>query len=82
MYSTLELTAPADQPFLIVFDNQEAVPHDVDIRGSDGSVIKDQQPVTGPTQMIYEYDPLAAGEYVFICSIHPVPAMTGRLVVQ
>jgi plastocyanin len=82
-FDKLELSTAAGQPFTIAFDNQDAgVPHDVDIRASDGTVLKEQEIITGPAQATYEYEPLEAGEYVFICSVHPVPGMTGRLVVQ
>jgi plastocyanin len=32
--------------------------------------------------MVYEYDALQPGSYVFICSIHPVDAMKGTLTVE
>ena len=81
-FDVKELTAPADTAFQIVFDNRENVPHDVDIRGTDGSVIDDNeiQPTTG--QVTYDVPALAAGEYVFICSVHPIPDMTGTLTVE
>jgi plastocyanin len=77
-----ELEAPADTAFQITLDNRENVPHDVDIRGSDGQVIVDNQPQTTTGQVTYDIDALAAGDYEFFCSIHPIPAMTGTLTVQ
>lgn len=76
------LTAPADEAFAIHFDNSDTgQTHDVDIR--DGStVLKDQPTIKAPSEATYLYDPLPAGTYTFICSIHPIPAMTGTLTVE
>lgn len=82
-FDKLALEAPADKAFAIHFVNSDAgQTHDVDIRKSDGTVIKDQTPVAGPGEATYLYDPLAAGTYTFFCSIHPIPAMTGTLTVK
>jgi cytochrome c oxidase subunit 2 len=82
-FDTLELEAPADTPFAIEFRNDDpaGVPHDVDIR-QDGSVLADQPTIDGGTSTTYTYDPLPAGTYTFICSVHPIPAMTGTLTVR
>jgi len=79
-FDSTEVGAPANQPFTIILENREAVPHDVAIDGQgpgqgrafEGAV------VTGPATRWYSVPPLAPGEYVFVCTIHP--AMTGRLV--
>ena len=79
------LEAPADTAFVIDFANQdvESVAHDIDIRQSDGTtVVKDQPTIPGGEATQYTYDPLPAGTYTFICSVHPVPAMTGTLTVE
>jgi mono/diheme cytochrome c family protein/plastocyanin len=78
-----ELTAPADAAFNIHFVNDDppGVIHDIDIR-SDGETLQDQPTVDGGGETTYVYEPLAAGEYTFICSIHPIPAMTGTLTVE
>jgi hypothetical protein len=76
------IEVPADQAFRILFRNQDpaSVPHDIDIRQSDGAtVIQDRPTINGGQETTYQYDPLPAGSYVFICSIHPIPAMTGTL---
>ena len=80
-----EIAVPADTPFTITLDNQDpaGVVHDVDVRQPDKkTVVADQEVVNGGQSVIYEYDGLAAGDYVFICSIHPIPQMTGTLIVR
>ncbi|HVL53856.1 MAG TPA: cytochrome c oxidase subunit II, partial [Vitreimonas sp.] len=79
-----QLEAPANQPFAIrlINDDPESVPHDVDIRDTNGQTIQDQPIIPGGRETTYVYEPLEPGEYVFICSVHPIPAMTGTLTVQ
>jgi plastocyanin len=83
-FEQTELTAPADQPFSIHFVNNDpgGVIHDIDIRDSAGQTLQDQDTIDGGEETTYDYTPLAAGEYVFICSIHPIPNMTGTLTVE
>jgi cytochrome c oxidase subunit 2 len=84
-YDTHALEVAADKPFAIEFTNADppVVPHDVDIRQTDGTTVVFDQPHTegGQTQT-YLYGPLPAGTYTFICSVHPFPAMTGTLTVK
>jgi plastocyanin len=79
-----ELTAPADEAFNIHFVNEDpaGVIHDIDIRDSGGQTLQDQPTIDGGEETTYAYTPLAAGDYVYICSIHPIPAMTGTLTVE
>jgi plastocyanin len=83
-FETTELTAPADEPFNIhlVNDDPAGVIHDVDIRDAAGETLQDQGTIDGGTEATYAFTPLAAGDYTFICSIHPIPAMTGTLTVE
>jgi plastocyanin len=84
-YDIRAITVPADTPFTITFTNQDpaGVVHDVDVRqGDKTTVITDQQVVNGGESATYSYDGLPAGSYVYICSIHPVPNMTGTLTVK
>jgi plastocyanin len=78
------LETPAGQPFTIFLTNKDgaSTPHDVEIRKADGSPIKAVPPTPGGQSMAYAYDALEPGDYVFICSIHPIEAMTGTLKVQ
>ena len=84
-FDKLALTAPADKAFAIHFVNSDTgQSHDVDIRAAPTTVppLQDQPTVTGPGETTYLYTPLAAGTYTFICSIHPIPPMTGTLTVE
>ena len=77
-FDRAELTAPAAVPFAIWFDNREGAPHNVSIHG-DGAVFVGEI-FSGPAQRIYHVPALAAGEYRFVCDLHP--NMTGTLVTQ
>jgi len=84
-FDTKTLEAAANQPFVIDFKNEDpaAITHDVEIRQSDGTtIVQKQEAIPGGTEKSYQYDALPAGTYTFICSIHPVPAMTGTLTVK
>jgi plastocyanin len=80
--TALEVTAGA--PFAISLDNKDpaGVPHNVELRKADGTVISDPTPVGGGNSTTYVYDALPAGTYTFICRVHPIPAMTGTLTVK
>jgi cytochrome c oxidase subunit II len=84
-FDPLSIEAAANKPFVITFKNEDpaSVTHDIDIHGSDGALIQDQDPVAGGQTGQYTYDPLPAGTYKFICSFHPlVPNMNGTLTVK
>ena len=80
-FSTHELEAPAGQPFSIEFTNNDDIAHNVAIRKDDQELFKGEI-ITGPKSITYVVNALEAGEYTFICDVHPVPAMTGTLTVK
>jgi len=77
------LTAPADQPFQIEFDNKDSgVPHNVAIHRDSptGEEVFKGEIFNGPEKRLYDVPPLPAGPYAFVCTVHPT--MTGTLTVQ
>lgn len=75
-----ELEAPADEPFQIVFANNDAgVPHNVEIKDSAGTSIFKGEIFSGVETRTYDVPALAAGSYTFICTVHP--NMAGTLTV-
>ena len=84
-YDVTSLEVTAGRPFTIHFVNADpaSVPHDVDIRAADRTTIVVDQPTTnGGGSADYEYPALEAGTYIYTCSIHPIPGMTGTLTVR
>jgi plastocyanin len=82
-FTTSSLTAPANAPFTIAFDNQDpGVQHNVAIYtdSSFSHTLFRGALVTGPTTTRYSIPALPPGTYVFHCDVHP--PMTGTLVVK
>lgn len=79
-FDTAELRIDANRPFTLVFENREAVPHNVSIDRSDGEHARvfEGAVFSGPATRWYAVPALAPGDYTFVCEIHP--NMTGRLV--
>jgi cytochrome c oxidase subunit 2 len=78
------MTADADKPFTLKFDNREAVAHNVSIHeGADaGSAAAfTGQVITGPSVIDYQIPALRAGRHFYRCDVHP-NAMTGTLVAK
>jgi plastocyanin len=72
------VTAPADQPFQILFKNNDPeTPHNVEIKDGSGTSMFQGGIFNGVAEQTYDVPALAAGEYVFICTVHPT--MTGTL---
>ncbi len=69
-FSTASITAPADEAFPIVLDNQESAPHNIAIKDAAGTVVFKGEIVTS-TQITNNVPALAAGAYEFWCEVHP-----------
>jgi cytochrome c oxidase subunit 2 len=80
-FDTKQLEVAAGQPFKIEFTNNDALDHNVGIWKGTEELFRGEV-FSGPGTRTYVVDGLAAGEYTFICDIHPLPAMTGTLTVK
>lgn len=82
-YDTLALEAPAGVRFGIHFVNKDTgIPHDVDIELADRTMVQNNAILQTAGEVTYIIEPLEAGTYTFICSVHPIPNMTGTLTVK
>jgi cytochrome c oxidase subunit 2 len=81
-FSTKALEATAGQPFSIEFTNNDDTPHNVAI-WKDKEELFTGEIITGPNKTVtYAVKALPPGEYTFICDVHPIPAMTGKLTIH
>jgi plastocyanin len=78
------LAAAAGLAFVVRFTNDESEPHNVAIYTdrSKATSVTVGDTITGPNKTVdYPVDGLAAGDYYFVCTIHPA-AMNGALYVR
>lgn len=74
-------TGPADRPFTLAFDNEDAgVPHNVELKQSSGASVWKGAIFNGVETRVYDVPPLPAGDYTFVCTVHP--NMTGTATLQ
>ena len=78
------LAIPPDIPFSIQLENRESVPHNIAIfGGAEGDeLVFRGDAFTGPATQTVSVPKLEPGRYLFRCDLHPIPAMSGSLVVE
>jgi mono/diheme cytochrome c family protein/plastocyanin len=83
-FTPLEIRAPAGEVWAIDFDQRDSGVggHDVDIINEQDQKLADNPVLTDPGTTTYTIPALSAGTYTFQCSVHPIPAMTGTLIVE
>ena len=82
-FDVTEIATFANEPFSIEFENnQEAVPHNVAIYETPAQEVEFflGEIFDGVDTRIYDVGALSAGEYFYVCSVHP--PMTGTLYVR
>jgi cytochrome c oxidase subunit 2 len=82
-FEPTSLSVAAQTPFNIDFDNQDnGVPHNVAIHegSASGNEVFRGDVFNGVASMVYNVPALGAGEYAFVCTVHPT--MTGTLTVN
>ena len=80
-FTTTSLEAPADTPFSIDFDNEDAgTLHNVAIKDGAGTDVFSGEIFPGIAHKIYDVKALAAGTYSFHCVVHS--NMVGTLTVK
>jgi hypothetical protein len=73
-----QVAVPANSPFILVFDNQDTVGHNVSIYRDSAYQYQVFQGVifSGPSTRWYPVPALAPGTYSFRCDVHPNMAGT------
>jgi plastocyanin len=80
-FDTTQEAVPANTPFKIEFTNNDAgVPHNVAIHDSSNTEIFKGEIFPGVATKTYDVQALPAGEYTFVCDVHP--NMTGSLTAE
>jgi len=80
-FDTTQEAVPANTAFQIQFTNNDAgVPHNVAIHDSSNSEIFKGEIFPGVAEKTYDVQALPAGEYTFVCDVHP--NMTGSLTAE
>jgi cytochrome c oxidase subunit 2 len=80
-FSTDEIDVAAGRPFVIRFNNKEALAHNVAIYDGSGKELFKGEIVTGPKTVQYQVPALQPGTYTFLCDVHPT-VMVGKLVAK
>jgi plastocyanin len=80
-FDTTQEAVPADTAFQIHFVNNDAgIPHDIAIRDAAGAELFKGETFPGVDERTYDVPALAAGDYTFVCTVHP--NMTGSLTAE
>ncbi|MCI0346865.1 MAG: cupredoxin domain-containing protein [Chloroflexi bacterium] len=74
-----EIDVTAGAPFALLFENRDAVPHNVAIVAPDGAPLYVGETFSGTASKTYAVPALTPGRYLFRCDVHPF-TMVGEVV--
>ena len=81
LFNASVIEAPAGEPFTIRFTNNDSAPHNVAVYSEEGGAeIANSDPINQGETLEVEVPAQEAGEYFFVCDIHP--DMNGTVVVE
>jgi cytochrome c oxidase subunit II len=80
-FSTDRLEVPAGKPFVIELENKDTIQHNVAIYDDAGTELFKGEIFAGPKTVKYNVPALDAGEYNFLCDVHPT-TMFGTVVAK
>jgi plastocyanin len=78
-FLTTTVHVPAEKAWTLALDNQDALPHNVVILDRSDKAVFTSTVFTGASLKVEPAPALAAGDYRFICAVHP--EMKGTLTV-
>ena len=73
-------TGPASKPFGLAFDNEDTVPHNIEMKDATGTSVFKGEIFAGVATKVYAVPALPAGTYAYVCDVHPT--MTGTATLQ
>lgn len=82
-FDTDRIEAPAGETIVIEFTNHESAPHNIAIYTDESrqEQLFEGEIISGPDASVtYEIPAMEAGEYYFLCSVHP--EMNGAFIVE
>ncbi len=79
-FDRIELVAPAEAAFPLLFENRESAPHNVTIVDDADRSLFVGEIFGGPASRTYDVGPLPPGTYRFRCDVHP--EMSGTVVAR
>lgn len=78
-FDRTEIDVGAGAPFELLFENRDAVPHNIAIVGTDGEPVYVGEIFSGAGSRSYQVPALAPGRYAFRCDVHPL-TMVGEVI--
>lgn len=79
-FHTSTLTVQEGEAFTLALVNEDSMPHNIAILTTTKSVTLFEGELITDDTVVYDVPALEAGEYLFVCSLHP--EMTGTLIVE